>query len=314
MNRTEKILAKVPRHGLGIEIGPGYNPLVPKAEGWNTLVVDHASQQELVKKYQAIGVDTSRIQTTDIVWHGGPLHEAVPPEQHGTFDYCVASHVIEHIPNPIEFLCSIAVLLKPGGVVSLAIPDKRYCFDFFQPLSSSADILVAHQRKARIHSNRAIFQHSAYAARTGDGLTAWGPNTRLGSHEFLNPDLQRTYERFLKVTDAPDAPYEDCHAWHFTPASFALIHLELSQLGLLPYRLEASYPTAGCEFFVTLGNTPPEVLDRETLNHTRLHLLRQIQEELSAPWLQLNPGLLQSIKGFLWTWAYGLLRRLRSPS
>ena len=30
----------------------------------------------------------------------------------------------------------------------------------------------------------------------------------------------------------PAAPYEDCHAWMFTPASFALIILELGELGL----------------------------------------------------------------------------------
>jgi len=52
------------------------------------------------------------------------------------FDYCLASHVIEHIPNPIAFFQSIAHLLKPGGVLSLAVPDKRYTFDFFQPAAS----------------------------------------------------------------------------------------------------------------------------------------------------------------------------------
>ena len=35
-----------------IEVGPSYNPVAPKAEGWDTYIIDHASQDELQAKYQ----------------------------------------------------------------------------------------------------------------------------------------------------------------------------------------------------------------------------------------------------------------------
>ena len=37
----------------------------------------------------------------------GSLDEAVPSELHGTFDACIASHVFEHIPDPIGLLGSL---------------------------------------------------------------------------------------------------------------------------------------------------------------------------------------------------------------
>lgn len=299
MSRTDKILSKVPRHGLGIEIGPGYNPLVPKSEGWNTLVVDHASQAELIEKYRKIGVDPSRIQETDIIWHGGPLHEALPAEKHGTFDYCVASHVIEHIPNPIAFLLSLSTLLKKGGVIALAIPDKRYCFDFFQPITCTADILTAFHRDARVHSPRAIFQHRAYTVRGRNGKTTWSAQLGPGPLEFFAPDLGQVYSGFIKAMEAQELPYEDCHAWHFTPSSFRLIHLELSQLGLLPLSLVEHHPSDGCEFFVTLGNTPPSPLTLEEFRAARLALLQEIVREQAQQWELQNSRYLPQLRDLL---------------
>jgi hypothetical protein len=47
--------------------------------------------------------------------------------------------------------------------------------------------------------------------------------------------------------------YLDLHAWCFTPHSFRLILSDLFDLGLVPFRELAFFPTEGCEFFVTLG-------------------------------------------------------------
>jgi hypothetical protein len=35
----------------GLEYGPSYSPLFPKSEGWNVIIVDHASQADLIEKY-----------------------------------------------------------------------------------------------------------------------------------------------------------------------------------------------------------------------------------------------------------------------
>ena len=52
-----------------IEIGPSYNPILPKADGWQTTVIDHASQGGLVTMYAGLGVSTvDRIEPVDHVW------------------------------------------------------------------------------------------------------------------------------------------------------------------------------------------------------------------------------------------------------
>ena len=95
---------------------------------------------------------------------------------HGTFDAFVASHVIEHTPDLIAFLDSAAALLKPEGVVVLAVPDKRYCFDYFQPLTTTGQIIESHSELRSRHNRRLAFDHLRTALRTA--LRVHGDNTQ----------------------------------------------------------------------------------------------------------------------------------------
>ena len=143
-NPIEKILFKVHKTHQMLEFGPSYDPAVTRKEGWNVYRLGHASGEELRRKYGSDPtVDASRIQEVDFVWTGGPLESAIPEEHMGTFDVVIASHVIEHQPNLVGFFQSVSRMLKPDGLLSLAVPDKRFCFDYFMPLSLTGESLVA---------------------------------------------------------------------------------------------------------------------------------------------------------------------------
>jgi SAM-dependent methyltransferase len=117
-----------------IEIGPSYNPLTPKAEGWHSYVVDHADRAGLIEKYRTDpAVNVAKIENVDFVWTEGPLADAVSPEHHGTFDIFIACHVLEHVPDLIGILRSAEALCRPEAKMILALPDKRVCFDFYSP-------------------------------------------------------------------------------------------------------------------------------------------------------------------------------------
>src|SRR6478735_6926377 len=97
LDRNARLLEGVARDAALMEIGPSFNPVAPKAEGWQVTIVDHASQAELVAKYAGGAVETDRIEPVDVVWAGGPLHEAVPVERHGSYAALIACHVVEHL-------------------------------------------------------------------------------------------------------------------------------------------------------------------------------------------------------------------------
>jgi SAM-dependent methyltransferase len=55
-------------------------------------------------------------------------HE-LPKIKTSSLDYVCASHVLEHLTNPVKAIAEWMRVLKPGGVLWLRIPDKRKTFD-----------------------------------------------------------------------------------------------------------------------------------------------------------------------------------------
>jgi len=53
----------------------------------------------------------------------------LPKIESDSLDYVSASHVLEHLTNPIRAILEWMRILKPGGVLWLKIPDKRKTFD-----------------------------------------------------------------------------------------------------------------------------------------------------------------------------------------
>jgi SAM-dependent methyltransferase len=58
-------------------------------------------------------------------------------------DFFIANHVFEHYPKPVEFLCKIAEVLRPGGRVMLSVPDADKIFDKKRPSSTLADAIMS---------------------------------------------------------------------------------------------------------------------------------------------------------------------------
>ena len=195
MDRTEKLLCRIDRSMKIVELGPSFNPITPKSGGWNSWSVDCTDQDGLREKYRnEPSVDTTRIEPVDFIWRDGDLDAAIPQEHHNTFDACIASHVIEHMPNPVGFFKSAERLLKPSGVISLAVPDKRFCFDYFSNPSLTGDFLEAHFFNRCRHSRKTAFNNLAYQI-TSDNRSGWGQHG-VAKLAFVYPlfDAKQTFE------------------------------------------------------------------------------------------------------------------------
>ena len=286
MTREELIHRYFDRHHCILEVGPSYHPIVPKADGWNTKIIDHAPQHDLVEKYTALGIgDAVRIEPVDYVWRGEAITTLIPREMHGTFDGLIASHVGEHLPNFIGFLQDASVLLKSEGVIALALPDKRVCFDFFQPLTTTGDLLAAHTEGRVRHQRRTFFNQTAYfVTRNGEGGWAHGENA---APFHLNNSLCEAQRAYDFADEDPASVYSDSHAWTFTPKSFELLMLELNLLGHIDWAIRAIEPAVGVEFYVWLEHKRVTMPDIEA-NRLRLSLLKGVVQEAQDAIAQLT--------------------------
>ena len=246
-NRHELLLSLFNPAGMGLEIGPGFNPLLPKSAGYAVETLDHASQADLVRKYTgAAGVDVSRIEPVDYVSSGASVFAAIG--EPARYDFIVASHVIEHTTSMLGFLQDCEKLLKPDGVLVLAVPDKRFSFDVLRPVSSTGDVLQAHLEGRQRHKPGTVFDEIAYNVLRG-GVLAW-PAENHGELAFFRPlaDAKAIFEHVCRSDD-----FIDIHAWQFTPSSFRLIVNDVNEIGLLGLRELSFHDAWGSEFMVSLS-------------------------------------------------------------
>jgi predicted SAM-dependent methyltransferase len=259
MHRKDIITALLDKDGLGLEIGPSINPVASKADGYNVHIVDHLSQEELMDKYRGHEVPVMNIEPVDFIWKGEPLREIV--DNGLKYDWIIASHVVEHLPDLVRFLRECQSLLKPGGQLSLAIPDKRYCFDILRFPTSTGDLVQAFVEQRTRHTPGQIFDSFAFAVML-DGELSWDADSN-GQLEWMHAEGFGARELEKSFT-SPD--YIDLHGWVFTPSSFRLALHDLNQLGYLALDEQSFTPTIGGEFFVTLANqAPSEAADRMAL-------------------------------------------------
>ena len=115
--------------GDGIEVGGLGRPL---KVGSNARVkyVDRLSGDDLKASYSEKEIKIQIIQP-DIVANG----ETLDPISDASQSFVIANHVIEHFENPILFFKNAYRVLKDGGVLFLAIPDKEKTFDHRRPVT-----------------------------------------------------------------------------------------------------------------------------------------------------------------------------------
>jgi predicted SAM-dependent methyltransferase len=274
INRKDKVFDKLDKQGLGLEIGPSHNPIAPKKDGFNVRILDHASTQDLKKKYAGHGVNLDNIEEVDYVWSGENFEDLVGGAE--IFDWIIASHVIEHVPDLINFLNQCDRILKKEGKLSLVVPNKFFCFDYFSSLTMTGEILDAHIQKRSRPTPGQIFNHFANAS-TRFGLIAWADDGQ-GKPDALAHKISDAKEYFFRAHNSEE--YIDTHCWRFTPESFNLILSELNYLNLINLGSIQNFDTEGCEFFVTLqkNNNP---LNHDSLDANRLSVLTDMISKFS---------------------------------
>jgi predicted SAM-dependent methyltransferase len=268
MSREQLVSSYISKDGLGLEVGPSFQPYFKRSAGWNVEILDHASADDLRKHYAAMGHPIDQIEEVDYISDGRLMHDIIP--HRSRFDWIFAAHVIEHVTDVLGFFQSCEQLLKPDGVVLLAVPDKRYCFDVFRPLSTTGEVLEAHFCKRARHAPAKVFDHfSNIAVFNGQG----GWNETDTGQFWLAEHLPNAWAYFEKAM-APGSSYIDVHGWQFTPGSFRLLLRDLHELGLLKLREKALTGGHNVEFVIALDGSS------QVYTTSRLDMLEEVQREI----------------------------------
>lgn len=200
----------------------------------------------------------------DAVWGSNTLREALAAvsafeRAPKGIDYVVASHVVEHVPDIVSWLREVRGALSDGGTLRLAVPDRRYTFDYLRRTSTLTDVLDAFVRKRRTPSGSRVLDFALNMVQVDCGK-AW--RGELVASELVRGYSDESALGLAAAAETTDA-YHDVHCWVFTPHSFAELMGQLARCKLLEFACDRLVATARdtFEFYVSMR---PE-LDHEAV-------------------------------------------------
>ena len=131
-------LARKYLRGSGLEIGALHSPTQVR-RGVAVQYVDRLSGQELAAHYPEL--DSSTFVAVDVVDDAETLESVGDDSQ----DFVIASHVLEHCEDPIGALENWLRVVRVGGYVLLAVPNRDRSFDRSRSVTTWEHLLRDHE-------------------------------------------------------------------------------------------------------------------------------------------------------------------------
>lgn len=127
MTHEEKVARWIRPGWLGAEIGPGVAPL----PGFSP---------------RPIYIDCFKRFAADECLADYYGHACALPFHDHALDFVAASHVLEHVANPVAALAEMYRVVRPGGIIYLVLPDRRATWEHARPLTPVEHMLDDHAR------------------------------------------------------------------------------------------------------------------------------------------------------------------------
>lgn len=255
-------LGIAPDSQIGLEIGAANNPIIPPVVG-TCRYVDYMDRDALWARLADYPY-RDQLVNVDYIWSGsGSLMDKVDGQ---TFDYAIASHVIEHVPNPVGWMSGICEVLKPGGHFNLAIPDRRFTFDVSCPESTVGQFVEAYLLKYERPSARQVFDSCFYGKAIDPGIR-WSQHIDVDQVPAFTGDIAPQLS-FDQAKKSLNGTYFDSHCWIFTPQSFLKNMEGICRLGIMPFEFADYHPTVDgeFEFFVSLRKPGSDLSGQALIN------------------------------------------------
>jgi predicted SAM-dependent methyltransferase len=153
MARRRRALSDQYLKGSGLEIGALHQPLeIP--DGASVRYVDRMDVTGLRRHYPELA--GKPLVEVDVIDDGETL--AAQPD--ASVDFVIANHFIEHTQDPIGTIANHLRVLRPGGLIYMAVPNRQKTFDVLRPATGFEHVLRDH-REGPAWSRRSHFEEWA---------------------------------------------------------------------------------------------------------------------------------------------------------
>jgi SAM-dependent methyltransferase len=129
--------------GSGVELGPGHQPFPLAFPGAEVAYVDRWEPDENRGLFPELGSDAS-FPKPDYVCNIDTDRLKVLAD--ASQDFVIASHILEHVADPIGLIDEINRVLRPGGVALILLPDRRRTFDRHRVPTSLEHLVAEYER------------------------------------------------------------------------------------------------------------------------------------------------------------------------
>jgi predicted SAM-dependent methyltransferase len=219
--------------GKVLELGAFDNPVFVRENGDDVRYLDWFSRDELLELHR--GNSRRRLDHIVDVDYVVKSHHFAPAIEE-RFDLIAGSHVIEHIADVISWLNQLESLLADGGKIFLAIPDRRFTFDYFRQVSEATDMVRAHREGLTRPSVWQLAAHFYYHFKV-DVAAIW--EGRKPAKLVPRFDLATA----IRMAEEKAESYTDAHCWVFTPPSFKQAISDLAGGGFVGLKVDHIEPT-----------------------------------------------------------------------
>jgi SAM-dependent methyltransferase len=132
--------------GSGIEVGPGESPFPLDYPGASAVSLDRWGADEIRGLFKEI--DAERFAEPDV--RVDLNVDRLSAFADGSQDFIVASHVLEHLVEPIGQLEDMHRVLAPGGTLLLLLPDRRRTFDRTREPTTLQHLITEYDAKVTV--------------------------------------------------------------------------------------------------------------------------------------------------------------------
>jgi SAM-dependent methyltransferase len=181
--------------GAGIEIGPGHVPF-PVPAGVTVRYVDRWRPEDNRSLFPELG-EAPGFPVPDVLadLDADRLSAFADESQ----DFVIASHVLEHLANPLAMLVDIHRVLRPGGLLVLLLPDRHRTFDRQRPPTPLLHLVDEYRHDVRVVDDEHIVEFMLATNALTAEVTADTADVRAFYSEEMAAHIELHRQRSIHV-------------------------------------------------------------------------------------------------------------------